>query len=117
MNFHKTDAIDDDQALDSARKLERDSTLLVGQLYLPDSPEPIQVRIRNLSAAGLMAQPTPDVENGTRVRIGLRNIEPVDGRIAWATASQFGIAFDAPIDPMTVRRPPDDFAEADESVV
>lgn len=90
---------------EGARKVDRDSLFMTGRLYLDDDTAPFDVRIRNLSAGGLMAEPNTTMINGQRVRIELRNVGMVAGRIAWANKRQFGIAFDAPIDPKIVRRP------------
>ncbi len=90
---------------EGARKVDRDSLFMTGRLYLDDDSAPFDVRIRNLSAGGLMAEPNTTVTNGQRVRIELRNVGMVAGRVAWANNRQFGIAFDAPIDPKIVRRP------------
>lgn len=90
---------------EGARKVDRDSLFMTGHLHLEGGGAPIDVRIRNLSAGGLMAEPNAAVTNGQRVSIELRNLGLVPGRIAWANDRQFGIAFDQPIDPKIVRRP------------
>jgi hypothetical protein len=90
---------------EGARKVDRDSLFMAGHLFLEGSTDPIDVRIRNLSAGGLMAEPNTSVANGQAVRIELRNLGLVSGRVAWANDRQFGIAFDSPIDPKIVRRP------------
>lgn len=107
MSFHDKIPTDPAHPEDSegARKVDRDSLFMAGLLYLDDSSQPISVRIRNLSAGGLMAEPNTNVVNGQRIKIELRNLGVVDGRVAWANDRQFGIAFDVPIDPKIVRRP------------
>lgn len=90
---------------EGARKVDRDSLFMAGHLYREGDSVAIDVRIRNLSAGGLMAEPNAEVVNGQRVTIELRNLGLVPGRIAWANDRQFGIAFDQPIDPKIVRRP------------
>lgn len=107
MSFHdkiQTDPTHPEEG-EGARKVDRDSLFMTGQLHLEDSMKPIDVRIRNLSAGGLMAEPNTALVNGQNVRIELRNLGLVAGRVAWANDRQFGIAFDSPIDPKIVRRP------------
>ncbi|NBU78002.1 MAG: hypothetical protein EBS50_02740 [Sphingomonadaceae bacterium] len=41
---------------------------------------------------------------GTQVRVELRGIDPLTGRVVWVTDGRMGIAFDAEVDPRRVRR-------------
>lgn len=92
-------------ASDKVREMERDSLFMQGVLHLPGQSQPVTVRVRNLSAGGLMADYAGEIAQDTFVEIELRNIGRVSGRVAWVSASQFGLAFDAKIDPLAVRRP------------
>ncbi|WP_375397345.1 PilZ domain-containing protein [uncultured Sphingomonas sp.] len=94
---------DNDAAL--RRQESRDSLLLTAQFRLVDGEDVIQVRIRNLSAGGLMAEYAGVADVGTAVRIGVRGVGWVSGRIAWVTAGRIGIAFDHLIDPKLARQP------------
>ena len=82
----------------------RDSLLLSAQLGVGDQP-PVHVRVRNLSPGGLIAEYAAPASTGMPVRIEVRGIGWVSGRIAWATDGRIGIAFDAPIDPLLARKP------------
>lgn len=82
----------------------RDSLFLAAKLTVGEMPAE-QVRVRNLSAGGLMAEYPAPVETGTVVLVDLRGIGEVGGRIAWATDGRIGIAFDQPIDPLRARKP------------
>lgn len=86
------------------RNDSRDSLFLAAQLQVGALPAE-QVRVRNLSAGGMMAEYPSAVEIGTSVRVELRGIGEVGGSIAWATDGRIGIAFDDPIDPMRARKP------------
>ena len=86
------------------RNEARDSLFLVARLTVGGMPGE-QVRVRNLSAGGLMAEYPAAVESGTAVRIELRGIGEIGGRIAWATDGRIGVAFDSHIDPMLARKP------------
>src|SRR3546814_8659766 len=68
---------------------------------------PLMVRVRNLSAGGMLAETTETrvgVEPSATVEIDLRNVGPVAGRVVWICEGKFGIAFDRQINPQVVRR-------------
>ena len=69
-----------------------------GQSALP-------VRVRNLSAGGLMAEYAGPLDDGAPIEIDVRGIGWVSGRIAWRAAGRVGVAFDRHIDPMLARKP------------
>ncbi len=81
----------------------RDSLLLLATLTAGGTQ--MQVRVRNLSAGGLMAELPEPVPNDASVEIELRGVGRVTGRIAWQTEGRAGIAFDRPIDPQRARKP------------
>lgn len=83
----------------------RDSLLLTAQIRHAGLPEGKQVRVRNLSPGGLMAELNPPLASGTPVEVEVRGIGWVGGRIAWAAEGRVGIAFDSEIDPMLARKP------------
>lgn len=92
---------------DSVNRNEaRDSLFLVAQFRLAGRRRDVsQVRVRNLSAGGLMAEVPQALPDGTPVEIEVRGCGWVPGRIAWSVAGRVGIAFDHPIDPMQARKP------------
>ena len=92
-------------APDKVREMDRDSLFMQGVLYLPGQGQPVTVRVRNLSAGGLMADYAGDIAKDSAVEIELRNLGRIAGRVAWVSPSQFGLAFDTLIDPLAVRRP------------
>lgn len=63
------------------------------------------VRIRNLSAGGVMAEGNLRMQRGDAIAIEIRNVGWVDGNVAWVADSRFGIAFCEAIDPRAVRNP------------
>lgn len=83
----------------------RDSLLLVARFRVEGSTETMQVRIRNLSSGGLMADIPEPIDIGTMVEIEVRGVGWVNGRIAWLAAGRAGVAFDHPIDPQAARKP------------
>lgn len=86
------------------RNAARDSLFLAAQLKVGSLPAE-QVRVRNLSAGGMMAEYPSAVEQGVPVTVELRGIGVVGGRIAWATDGRIGVAFDTHINPMQARKP------------
>jgi hypothetical protein len=95
------------QGVESAakRQKDRDSLLLVAGLRVDGRPGMTQVRIRNLSSGGLMAEYAHPLDIGKPVEIDVRGIGKVAGQVAWSAAGRLGISFDAPIDPMQARKP------------
>ena len=82
----------------------RDSMFLAARLTVANE-EPRDVRIRNLSERGLMAELNRPVEPGTPVALEFRGIGRVTGRIAWYAEGRAGVALDEEIDPTRARRP------------
>jgi hypothetical protein len=91
----------------------RDSLMLSATLMIGDKEW--AVRVRNLSAGGLMAEFDRPVVRDQAVRIDVRGVGWVDGRVAWATAGRVGIAFDQEIDPKLARKPVSDPAKREHS--
>lgn len=88
----------------SARGEARDSLFLTAEVFAADWPAPVKVRVRNLSAGGMLAESAEDVPVGTIVRVMLANIRPVVARTVWSGPGRFGVSFDQQIDPQVVRR-------------
>ncbi len=89
----------------SQRHEVRDSLFLVAQFRLAGTRQSEQVRVRNLSAGGLMAEVASPIPQGTAVELELRGVGWVTGRVAWYAAGRVGIAFDQMIDPILARKP------------
>lgn len=87
------------------RDANRDSLFLTANLRFQTGGEEGQVRIRNLSEGGLMAEAAIQATRGTRLEIELRNIGWISGKIAWVAEKKIGVAFDHPIDPKIARMP------------
>lgn len=87
------------------RTRTRDSLFLTAKLRLDGEAAEREVRIRNLSAGGMMAELGRTVAVGCVVWLQLRGVGEVTGRVAWCTEGRLGIALDAPIDPKQARKP------------
>jgi hypothetical protein len=107
MDHISHDPFTDGSAEDAAaqRNDTRDSLLLVASFRIAGSAETMQVRVRNLSSGGLMADVPRAIEIGTAVEVEVRGVGWVNGRIAWVAAGRTGVAFDHPVDPQAARKP------------
>ena len=96
----------DDGARCAERK-PRDSMLLMGTIKaVGDVARQTQpIRIRNLSATGLMAVSQLEYDVGSVVEVDLRGIGQVSGEIVWVCGNQLGITFDRKVDPRLARQP------------
>lgn len=84
----------------------RDSLFLLAEVSVVGLIDKEKVRVRNLSAGGMMADGDFGLSRGDVVRVTLRNIGDVSGQIAWTGNGKFGVAFDCVIDPQKVRAAP-----------
>ncbi len=87
------------------RQLSRDSLFLMAELRLAGDNTPCRVKVRNLSAGGMMAEGPIKTVRGTLVEVEIRNIGWVGGAIAWVQGDRCGIAFNDDIDPLVARAP------------
>lgn len=87
------------------RQVNRDSLFLLAQVRVDGQDTVSRVKVRNLSAGGMMAEGDSKVVRGSLVAVELRNIGWVEGSVAWKQDNRFGIAFVDEIDPTVVRAP------------
>jgi hypothetical protein len=87
------------------RQLGRDSLFLMADLRLAGQDGEHRVKVRNLSAGGMMAEGHVKVARGIKLDINLRNIGWVEGFVAWVQDNRFGIAFANDIEPKVAREP------------
>lgn len=87
------------------RQVDRDSLFLLAQVRLDGQEAVHRVRVRNLSAGGMMAEGDVTVTRGALLHIELRNIGWIEGTVAWKQDNRFGIAFVEDIDPKRAREP------------
>lgn len=85
------------------RQVGRDSLFLLAQVRLDGREETFRIKVRNLSAGGMMAEGDVPVVRGGLVMVDLRNIGQVGGTVAWTQGNRFGIAFVDEIDPKLAR--------------
>lgn len=89
---------------DGKRQAKRDSLFLRARLSIAGDP-PIDVRVRNLSAGGMLVDIDGLVTPGDAVEGELRGVGPISGMVARVAPRQAGIAFDEAIDPTRARTP------------
>ncbi len=97
------DSIRDETFSPAKRKMNRDSLLLKAVLRFSNAQEEYEVRIRNLSAGGLMAEVPNGLSRGERVDVKIQNIGWVGGHVAWAIDGRIGVAFDKVLNPKDAR--------------
>lgn len=95
----------DDMSNVETRQVDRDSLLLMAGVRVDGDQESYRVKVRNLSAGGMLAEGDAKVALGSPVTVELRNIGDVEGSIAWVHEGRFGIAFVQEIDPKLARAP------------
>lgn len=91
---------------DSRRAAPRASLFLFAELKTPAGDALGRIRVRNLSAVGLMADCDAELVKGQSVILDLRGLGDVSGHIAWVRDDRIGVAFDSPVDPWLVRNHP-----------
>ena len=75
---------------------------LMAEVSVAGSATAHQIRVRNLSAGGMMGEGSVAVENGSTVEVDLPNLGRIGGRVAWVQGDRFGVAFADDIDPDAV---------------
>ena len=103
MDMDSLDRRGDASALERART--RDSLFLMAQLRRTGAAESVSVRVRNLSAGGLMAETPEPLDPDAPIEVEVRGLGWIPGRVAWHTEGRTGIAFDRPVDPQRARKP------------
>lgn len=88
------------------RSAPRSHLLLVATLSVEGQGEGVPVRVRNLSAGGMMVEGFPELEPDMAVTCELPGLGQIPGRIAWTEAGRAGVAFAQEIDPDLARVKP-----------
>ena len=91
--------------ISKGRQKPRDSLFLSAEVSVATGLKPVVVRVRNLSAGGMMVDSNAIFHKGAIVSAKLRGIGSVSGEIAWVIDERAGISFDKEIDPKEARAP------------
>ncbi|GAM03908.1 PilZ domain-containing protein [Novosphingobium sp. MBES04] len=87
------------------RQIPRDSLFLMADLHVDGLEGEHRIKVRNLSAGGMMGEGPVRVVRGSIVQVNIRNLGWVEGSVAWVQDSRFGVAFHSEIDPKRARAP------------
>ncbi len=85
------------------RTISRDSLLMLASVRFEGSDTEYRIKVRNLSAGGMMAEGDVRVDRGARLEVALRNIGWVPATVAWVQDNRWGMAFESEIDPILAR--------------
>ena len=88
------------------RTFDRDSLYVCGEMTTGEPEISIRIKVRNLSAGGMMAVCDDPVRPGQEAVFGLPNIGRVRGKILWVEGRRFGTGFEQQIDPRLARQQP-----------
>lgn len=78
---------------------KRYGVVLNAQIVGDEYPEPVSIRICNISAGGLMAIVPPTMIFDGCITVTIRHVGKLLGRIVWRQKDKVGIKFDHEIDP------------------
>lgn len=80
----------------------RYAVVLNAQIIGDTLPDPVSIRICNISAGGLMAVVPSNATVGGSIAVVIRHVGKLFGRIVWARKDRIGIKFDHEIDPVAL---------------
>lgn len=87
-----------------SRKAVRHSVFLIGALSAIDGRPLGQIKIRNISSTGLMAETGLPLRQGDAVDVTLRGVGVVRALVVRRTLDKVALKFDLPIDPLLTRQ-------------
>lgn len=76
------------------RSLDRENLIQLAEAQVGRDPAHHRIKVRNLSARGLMGEGPLQVSSGTRLVLTLPEIGQVAGTVVWVQEPRFGVAFD-----------------------
>lgn len=81
-----------------ARNLARENLFLLADLWIEGESDAHRIKVRNLSAGGMMGDGRVAIVRGHHIRVNLPGVGEVTGTVAWVQQTRFGVAFDREID-------------------
>lgn len=87
------------------RQISRDSLFVMAEMRLDGVEGEHRIKLRNLSAGGMMGEGSVRVTRGVVIWVNIRNIGWTEGTVAWVQDDRFGVAFVDEIDPKVARLP------------
>lgn len=76
------------------RHQQRNDLYQVADARIGRDPAIHSIKVRNLSADGLMGEGAVNVASGTRLELDLPELGRVSGTVVWVHEPRFGVAFD-----------------------
>ncbi|WP_404714156.1 PilZ domain-containing protein [Sphingomonas sp. MMS24-J13] len=98
------DETDEEGGYANLRSAPRDSMFLMATVRRPGGQD-VMVKVRNLSAGGMMAECPVGFARSELIEVDLRGIGRIAGTIAWSTGGRIGVSFAEPVDPRDARKP------------
>lgn len=95
---------EDEDTPDHGRGFDRDSLFLLAKMTVEATGRDYELRVRNLSATGVMGDCRAALSQGDQVVFALPGIGEVDGTVAWCDTGRIGAAFNVMVDPKLARR-------------
>ena len=86
-----------------ARNLARENLFLLADLWIENEAAPHRIKVRNLSAGGMMGEGRVPVVRGHRIRVNLASAGEATGTVAWIQDTRFGVAFENEVDLSKIR--------------
>lgn len=86
------------------RTLDRESLFVFSEMTIDGADGPDRIKVRNLSARGMMAVSDGPVSLAQEAVVALPNMARVRGTIRWIQGHRFGIAFEQEIEPLLARQ-------------
>ncbi len=88
-----------------SRQVARDSLFVMAEMRIDGSGNVYRIKVRNLSAGGMMGEGSVRVSSDATVWVNVRHSDWIEGTVAWVHENRFGVAFREEIDPGFVRTP------------
>jgi len=89
------------------RQAARDSVFVGATIWFDTGQNGHAVRIRNISAGGMMIDSPEDRPVGSSVQAEIKGIGQIAGSVVWSTAKHLGVRFATIVDPEAARIRPE----------
>ena len=80
------------------RRAVREASFLLADVQVAGEDSACRVKVRNLSALGMMGEGPIKVVPGSRIHVKFDQSAEVKGAVAWVQQGRFGVAFDEEVD-------------------
>ena len=84
------------------RRAVREASILLADVQVAGDDTVYRVKVRNLSAGGMMGEGPVKVVPGSRITAQFDQSVKVKGAVAWVQQGRFGVAFDEEADTASI---------------